>query len=96
MVYLPDNLGVTVRASIDFANGHSIQSDFSGAYDLAIDGRIRAAGGVGGGEPQRRWSDAEAAHDYGQHFSLRRIKKIQSDDDRIDREATAETRRGSA
>jgi DUF4097 and DUF4098 domain-containing protein YvlB len=55
-VYLPQNLGVTVRASIELANGHSIHSDFP---DIHIDTEggqwgpktVSAEGSLNGGGP---------------------------------------------
>jgi DUF4097 and DUF4098 domain-containing protein YvlB len=48
VVYLPSDLGVTVKAAIDFVNGHTISSDFDGL-------RKSSEGGQYG--PQEMWAD---------------------------------------
>lgn len=79
VVYLPNNLGVTVRASIDFANGHNIRSEFAGLnISQSTQGygpqEISAEGDLNGGGPTLK------LHTTTGDISLRRIKKIQSDD----------------
>lgn len=55
VVYLPSDLGVKVDANIDFANGHGIQSDFSGLRITQSDGfgprQVSAEGNLNGGGP---------------------------------------------
>jgi hypothetical protein len=57
VVYIPSDLGVTVKAVIDFVNGHTISSDFDGLrksseggqygpQELYADGRINGGGPV--------------------------------------------------
>ncbi|MEO8724979.1 MAG: DUF4097 family beta strand repeat-containing protein [Acidobacteriaceae bacterium] len=55
VVYLPSDLGVKVDANIDFANGHGIQSDFSGLRITQSSGfgpgQVSAEGNLNGGGP---------------------------------------------
>jgi DUF4097 and DUF4098 domain-containing protein YvlB len=55
-VYLPPELSITVRASIELANGHSIQSDFAGIRVTSVGGQwgpktVTAEGSLNGGGP---------------------------------------------
>lgn len=55
-VYLPQNLNITVRAAIELANGHSIQSDFSSIQVRTEGGgwgpkTVTAEGTLNGGGP---------------------------------------------
>jgi DUF4097 and DUF4098 domain-containing protein YvlB len=55
VVYLPNDLGVRIEANIDFANGHGIQSDFSGLQITQSNGfgprQVSAEGSLNGGGP---------------------------------------------
>jgi hypothetical protein len=57
VVYLPSDLGVTVKAAIELANGHNITSDFDGIKvsseggqwgpkEMYADGRINGGGPI--------------------------------------------------
>jgi len=55
-VYLPENLNITVRASIELANGHNIRSDFPGIHVNTDGGQwgpktMTADGSLNGGGP---------------------------------------------
>ncbi len=55
-VYLPPELNITVRAAIDLANGHRIQSDFPGIKVTSVGGQwgpktVTAEGNLNGGGP---------------------------------------------
>jgi hypothetical protein len=77
-VYLPSDLGVTVMASIEFANGHRIQSDFPGIKVSQSSGfgpqEVSAEGELNGGGPTLK------LHTTTGNISLRRLKKLVSDD----------------
>jgi hypothetical protein len=59
-VYLADNLPITVRATIELANGHTIRSEFDGIHVTTEGGNwpgprtIRAEGQLNGGGPSLR------------------------------------------
>jgi hypothetical protein len=55
-VYLPSGINITVRASIDLANGHNIQSEFPGIQVTSVGGQwgpktVTAEGSLNGGGP---------------------------------------------
>ena len=59
VVYLPSELPVTIKASIEMANGHTIRSDFSGLTVTSDSGswgprEIHAEGKLNGGGPVLR------------------------------------------
>ena len=66
-VYLAPNLSITIRASIDLANGHRIRSDFSEIRVTTEGGEwgpgtATAEGNLNGGGPI-----AESAHHHRRH-----------------------------
>jgi len=79
IVYLPADLAVTVRAAIDLANGHSIQSEFNALKVTQSEGfgpqEVYAEGALNGGGPTLK------LHTTNGNISLRRLKKIVSSDD---------------
>ena len=72
-VYLPVDLGVNVIASIDFANGHTIQSEFKGLRVSQSNGfgpqEMSAEGRLNGGGPTLK------LHTTTGNIMLRRVKK---------------------
>jgi hypothetical protein len=81
IVYLPNDLGVNVIASIELANGHRIQSDFPGLKISREEGygpgEASAEGSLNGGGPTLK------LHTTAGNISLRRIQKLVSSDEDV-------------